>query len=561
MSEIIGKIDVCNDVVYHLPDHEFPIPPLDTFTATIPKGTVKDEKYRPTVCDMIFTHDQPIVLRDGVTIYADIFRPADESKQYPAIFSITGYGKTGTTEMYSVFKGNGNIQFRYMSGYATFEGPEPDYWNSQGYAVVYADTRGSMNSEGVMNQQCNFEGQDSYDIIEWIAAQDWCTGKVGMSGNSYLAMSQFHAASHNPPHLAAIAPWEGLTDMYRDCLCIGCIPTPEFDDLFIQTMWPNKNGIDDLHSMMDKYPDPHHPFWAINERAQLQNIKIPTYIGASWNSPLHTYGTFRAWCMIPSKEKWLRVHDTHEWEDANTPKNRDDLRKFFDHYLKGMDNGWEKTPKARVTLYDPTGTDLVEEPVENFPLPNTEYRKLYLNCKDMTLSDTPTSEGAATYSVDGGKLEFRFKTDKDIMICGYPSSHMFVSTDESDDMDFYMYIDKEDSVGVKRYFIAIGDDYCGAESRLRVSHREVEKTELYDYMYSPKEKKLQPNEIAEINTVFWPTGLIVRAGESVVLTVRPDSIREYGFPLPEFKAVNKGNHTVYSDAERQSYITIPVVEL
>jgi putative CocE/NonD family hydrolase len=76
------------------------------------------------------------------------------------------------------------------------------------------------------------DGQDSYDLIEWLAVQDWCTGKVAMAGNSYLAISQWFAAAEQPPHLTAIAPWEGMSDLYRDLVMRGGMP-----DYAFPAMW------------------------------------------------------------------------------------------------------------------------------------------------------------------------------------------------------------------------------------------------------------------------------------------------------------------------------------
>ena len=68
------------------------------------------------------------------------------------------------------------------------------------------------------------EGKDCHDLIEWLAAQDWCNGKVAMSGTSYLAISQWFTAAEQPPHLAAINPWEGFSDVYRDLVMRGGMP-------------------------------------------------------------------------------------------------------------------------------------------------------------------------------------------------------------------------------------------------------------------------------------------------------------------------------------------------
>jgi putative CocE/NonD family hydrolase len=87
--------------------------------------------------------------------------------------------------------------------------------------VIGSDTRGTWNSTGDVTGTSDKEGEDNYDIIEYLAAQPWCNGKVSMAGNSYLAITQWFAGATNPPHLACLAPWEGFSSKYDDVIRIG----------------------------------------------------------------------------------------------------------------------------------------------------------------------------------------------------------------------------------------------------------------------------------------------------------------------------------------------------
>ena len=89
---------------------------------------------------------------------------------------------------------------------------------------------------------------------------------------------------------------------------------------------------------------------------------MPAYVVASYSNTLHTAGTFRAWRRIASEEKWLRIHNTQEWPDYYDEANLEDLRRFFDHYLKGEDNGWEQTPRVRYSVLDLEGGDRSASP-------------------------------------------------------------------------------------------------------------------------------------------------------------------------------------------------------
>ena len=119
------------------------------------------------------------------------------------------------------------------SEYTAFEAPDPVFWIPSGYAVVVIDVRGTWYSEGTAHYLAPEEAQDFYDAVEWAGTQPWSSGKVGLSGVSYLAQLQWRVAELNPPHLAAINPWEGWTDTYREVATHGGIP----DTHFWPTLW------------------------------------------------------------------------------------------------------------------------------------------------------------------------------------------------------------------------------------------------------------------------------------------------------------------------------------
>ena len=104
---------------------------------------------------------------------------------------------------------------KWSSGLTKFEGPDPDYWCNKGYAICNPDPRGIARSEGNITMIGSQEDNDCYDLIEWLAKQEWCNGKTALTGTSYLTFSQWFIAATQPPHLTCIAPHEGLQDAYR----------------------------------------------------------------------------------------------------------------------------------------------------------------------------------------------------------------------------------------------------------------------------------------------------------------------------------------------------------
>ena len=125
----------------------------------------------------------PVAMRDGVTLYADIYRP-DSDGPFPTILQRTPYDKTASL---------------------TNSMLDPIRAAKAGFAVVIQDTRGRYTSEGEF-YAFRDDINDGYDTVEWAAAQPWSNGKVGMYGASYVGATQWLAATSRPPHLTTIVP-------------------------------------------------------------------------------------------------------------------------------------------------------------------------------------------------------------------------------------------------------------------------------------------------------------------------------------------------------------------
>ena len=152
---------------------------------------------------MVVDRDVMVVVRDGVHIAVDVFRP-DAPGEFPSLFSASPYNK----------------DLAYLPSVPTFHMRETndfEYFVSRGYAYVHMDVRGTGKSvEGQWQLFSPDEQRDLHDVIEWIAAQPWCTGKVGMIGESYPGIVQWFAAAQEPPHLACIVPYDAVADVYRE---------------------------------------------------------------------------------------------------------------------------------------------------------------------------------------------------------------------------------------------------------------------------------------------------------------------------------------------------------
>jgi uncharacterized protein len=140
-----------------------------------------------------------IPMRDGTALMADVHRP-DGQDRVPALIAASPYPR----------------QIQDLGAPMGFiEAGATDFWVPRGYAHVIANLRGTGGSGGTFGFFDAQERRDMHDLVEWVAAQPWCDGNVGMIGISYFAMTQLEAAVERPPHLKAIFPVAVTVDLYE----------------------------------------------------------------------------------------------------------------------------------------------------------------------------------------------------------------------------------------------------------------------------------------------------------------------------------------------------------
>lgn len=574
-------------------------PGFNPDTLILKAGSVRREGAMPLPCDILLERDVPIRLRDGVTIYADVFRPVGD-EACPALLAWSPYGKEIGGQMLDDVPMRSGVPLSATSGLEKFEGPDPAYWVAHGYAIVNPDKRGAYMSEGNLLYWGHEDALDGCDVIDWIASQKWSNGKVGMTGNSWLTVSQWFIAAERPEHLAAIAPWEGFCDHYRESGTRGGIPAPEFPEMIAETFASAHGMLEDQPRMIVERPFM-CDYWE-DKAARVEHIEIPAYVVASYTNSVHTHGSFAGFRRMASKEKWLRVHNTSEWFDYYTPENVEDLRRFFDHYLKGIDNGWEQTPRVRLSVLNPGGTDIVGRAEEDFPLARTQYHKLYLSAADSALlTSLPADQAVSEYQSDSARHEvtYRYRMERPTEITGYMKLHLWVSAPDHDDMDLAVRVEK-----LSRDGQPLPDrtgNLIAATGLMRVSMRQLDEarsTEAEPYYTFTTEQKLKPGEIVPVEIEIWPMGLYFDEGEILQLTVgayQPAnaaipfgsasiSVPRDGFTYMPGQPVemmtvggnatqcadpaevvvspathNAGRHRIYTGGEYDSYLYVPVI--
>ena len=526
------------------------------------KGYLHKEGALPLPTDILFERDVPVTLRDGTVLYTDVFRPVGGTN-LPAIIAWSPYGKEKGMTHLDDFPGRAGVPQSAVSELQKWEGPDPAYWCSHGYAIINPDSRGAYSSNGDIQAFGGQDGRDGSDVVEWVAAQDWSNGKIAFSGNSWLAVSQWFIAAEQPPHLAAIAPWEGLCDQYREDVARGGIPNAEFCAWVIQRM-RGKNRVEDVPAMLRKYPLM-NGYWE-DKRAKLEKIEVPAYVVASWTSGIHTHGTFDGFRRISSKDKWLRVHNTQEWPDYYTPENVEDLRRFFDHYLKGVENGWEKTPRVRLSVLDPGGVDQVNRSENEFPLRRAQYKSLYLDAATGTLSPDPVPEQSEIrYKADDGQGQaaFTIRFYEDTELTGYMKLRLWIEASGANDADLFAVVQKLDEQGNILSPLVWNMPTPVPAGRLRVSHRELDEsrsTVSEPFHTHRREQLLIPGQIVPVDIGFWPVSMLWHKGQQLRLIVAGcDLAPMLLLGINPIVTRNKGEHIIHTGGEFDSYLIAPKI--
>lgn len=547
-------------------------------TETLPEGFKLAPMFAPLPVEIVFERDVAVTLRDGVTINVDVFRPAG-SEKIPVIVAWSPYGKAqGTTPDVIGLYGMLGMNVGAMSGLAKFEGPDPAYWCARGYAVCNPDPRGVGMSDGDSAMFGTQEGQDCHDLIEWLAVQDWCSGKVGMSGTSYLANAQWFTAAEQPPHLAAINPVEGFSDMYRDLVMRGGMPDLGFAER-LRRSYAGKNMRED-NALEAEHTPLMAPLWE-DKIARYDKITVPTYVVASYSNTLHCAGTFRAWRRIASEQKWLRIHNIQEWPDYYEADNLDRLVQFFDHYLKGTDNGWSDTPRVLYAVHDFKGGDTINHAAGAFPPETVNNSKYYLNGATRALTpELPAMELPAPYDTqsDPALVSFIVRFERETVLVGYPKVHLWVEAAGSDDMDLFVLIQKLDAQGshLSQFTVAnqtarmqdLTEEGCsilrykGSDGRLRVSARHLDPALSTDEVPShsfDRVEKLAPSEVVDVEIDLLPIGMRFYPGEQLRLVISARNLLGPMMPMvSKYVPANQGQHIIHTGGSRASYLQLPV---
>ncbi len=528
-------------------------------------GGRKTHQPRSEVRDgMRIDWDVPIEMDDGLVLRADVFRPVADGR-YPVILSYGPYAKglafqDGYPSAWQrmaeqhpdVTAGSSNL-------YQSWEVVDPEKWVPRDYACVRVDSRGAGCSPGVIDHFSPRETRDFYICIEWAGIQPWSNGKVGLNGISYYGINQWQVASLQPPHLAAMCIWEGAADWYRDMTHHGgmlCSFWENWYDMQVKTVQYGagergkrsrvhgelvcgpeilsdaelaKNRADFgrqilAHPLDDGYHRARSPIWS--------RVKVPFLSAANWGGQgLHPRGNFEGFIRAAAKRKWLEAHGIEHWTHFYTDYGRNLQLRFFDYFLHGKDNGWDKQPPVRLQVRH---VDRFVERAENeWPLKRTKWTRFYLDPRDGGLLQDKPLRGKAVIRFDAMGDGVTFLTPPlvhETEITGPSAVKLYVSSSTSD-ADIFVVLrvftpDLKEAV----FQGAIDPHTPVGQGWLRASQRALDKklSQPYrPYHTHRRRQPLKPGQIVPLDVEIWPTSIVVPAGYRIALTIRG---KDYVYP-------------------------------
>ncbi len=560
--------------------------------------------------------DVAIPMDDGNVLRGDVFRP-DEDGRFPVIMTHGPYAKwlafqdgfprqwaNLESEHPDAVAGSSNV-------HQNWETVDPEKWVPDGYVVIRVDSRGAGRSPGYLDIFSKRETADYYQCIEWAAAQPWSTGKVGLLGVSYYAINQWQVAALQPPHLAAICPWEGGSDFYRDFTRHGGIL-----NVFVRQWYPPQvesvqhgagergprhratgglaagpetlteqelraNRADTpavvlAHQLADDYYRDRSP--------ELEKVTVPVLSAANWAHHLHTRGNFEGYARAGSTQKWLEAHGLQHWVEFYTDYGVRLQKRFFGHFLKGDDTGWDAQPPVLLQVRRADGS--FEQRAENeWPLARTEWTRFHLDLEGRQLAPQPDlTERSVTFDALGDGVEFWTPPfEQDLELTGPAAAKLTIASSTAD-ADIFLTLRVTDPDGRDVTFISGQDPHgCVGFGWLRASQRKTDPERSVPHRpwhTHDEEQPLTPGEPVGLDVEIWPTSVIIPAGyrlgvavqgrdfelpgdgpwpSAFGVTMRGNGIFVHDEPADRPPEIFGGATTLISGGPRPSYLLLPVV--
>lgn len=550
----------------------------------------RDHRYGPLHMQV---KDVKVKMRDGVKIGARIYRPVEKGK-YPALFAASPYQYETDSIPHSTL-----FLWREV-------GPV-EWYVSHGYVYVHMDVRGSGNSQGDYEYLGPKEQKDYVEMIEWVARQSWCDGNVGGIGQSYYAWSQWFMGVQAPPSLKCIAPYDGAVDMYRDVGYHGGVYGDFLNWWYNLMMRPNNaHRAANAKTGNRMKPDlawdftmrqTYDKWWqARSAHEHLKDIKIPVLsIGHQGKMGLHERGNIIGYEEVSGPKKLILTgaKDAFEAHDLfdKIEVHEDWMKPFYDRYLKGIDNGYEKnTPN--VQLFMRGSNRWLKE--DHWPLKRAAMTPYYLRSGQsgsvnslndgMLSTEAPgADEGGTNYSYPDPKWHFgvaalgpqgpdpvarnlTFTTpalDKDVDIAGPIIFEAWLSSTNIDTDIFVKLSDQSPQAAEDRAKGLQPASLIVAKGWLRASHREKDKqrsTKLRPFYTHQNPEEIKPGKIYTLEVEVWPAAHTFRKGHRIRLDLAiGDTLFTDSFFTHQYFYYKVGTDTYHHNAKNASRLLLPVL--
>lgn len=548
---------------------------------------------------MIEELDLQVEMRDGAKLSVDVFRPSAPGP-HPALVGLSPYGKDIQSLPVPPQPPRSPVYAREI------EAGDPRYLTDHGYAHVIADCRGLGDSEdsyrGWMSPD---EANDGHDLIEWAAEQDWCDGNIGMVGVSYYGAVQLMVAATQPKHLKAIMPWNAPTDFYREGTHHGGILHVFFSQIYslkvrgrMESTLEAELPAEEISRISDeladdpsirmyppiynlaKNPNRLPPFfdvlaqpfdgpyyWERSAYTKYDQIQVPAYCSSGWwaYGHMHLRGAFQNFLGIQAPTKLYiesRVEAAAPMDDAYNAE----VVRWYDHWLKGEDNGIMEEPAVRIHVRSEGFRN-----EDEWPLARTEWTEFHLRRSGALSREAEPVSGhpdafvqqPVQETAEVGSVEYSTpKLNQDLEVTGPISLRLFAEIDGSD-TNWMVSLYDVNPPGTRTEL---------TRGFLKASHRELDAERSKPWLPFHPHTKADPVEagvIYEYEIELSPIANVFRRGHRLVLSITSQDHAQY--PPADLEIGGRGHlpwhvcsaetitHRIHHDPEHASRLLLPVI--
>jgi putative CocE/NonD family hydrolase len=525
---------------------------------------VKDQGSQP-IYGVKVEKDVMVPMRDDVRLSTDVYRPDGPGDRFPALLAFAYWAKDVQEAIaWMADKKQAYYDTPFWDG--NMEACDFNYTVPRGYVHVIPDPRGIGNSEGYGTQPW-FDPRDCYDMIEWIAAQPWCNGRVGMIGPSAYSIMQVHVATLDPPHLVAMRADElacGTWDYFSGVIDImapysiemgvhandGALAAPnytytppppgmlshpdiekrlaealEYPDFKYNTKWysylkyPRKYPAFFDLLLYSLHPEKYSPPHSFTNEKDVSRITKPIYLGTPWDTRLYIYATFDVFRTIstPPENKKLIVYPPG-FPARPYVEYHDEMVRWHDYWLKGVDTGIMDEPPIKLFVMGINKWRFERE----WPLARTEWTPFYLQPGGGLSTSRPAGSlepdrlhQPAPYR-DPNVYCLTYSTQAlpaDVEVTGPIVLNLFAEIDIDDTNWFADLLDVDPE----------GNRQLVSSGALKAAHRAVdeERSEPYYPVHLWADPvPVPPGEVLEYNIAMMPSSCVFQAGHRMELIIR-----------------------------------------